>query len=209
MNISIPKPRLRGKFHLGAFFVSLVTGPILIAVSNSSRVGAAVFSVAMTSLFGVSALYHTPDWKPKVRKWLRKLDHSMIFVLIAGTATPFALIIGTTWASTVLIILWSSALLGALITLLPISAPKPVIVIPYLALGWLGITLLPQGYSRVGLAPGILLGLGGVLYTLGAIAYARRSPNPKPTVFGYHEIFHLATVVASYLHYAAIAVALA
>lgn len=210
MNVSlppIPKPKLRGVFHLVAFFISLVTGPILVLIANTARIGAAIFSIGMSALFGVSALYHKPNWRPAVRKWLRKLDHSMIFVLIASTFTPFALVIGTGWANLVLIVVWLSVLLGTLVSLLPISAPKPVVVIPYLALGWLGVTVLPEGFPMLGVGPMLLLAIGGALYTFGAVAYARRSPNPKPETFGYHEIFHVAVVLAAYAHYAAIAIA--
>lgn len=202
------KPKLRGVIHEIAFFVSLVTGPILVLLASAARTGAAVFSIALSALFGVSALYHRPNWKPEIRRWLRRLDHSMIFVLIAGTFTPLALILDTRLANVLLIIVWLAVLLGLVIQLIPISMPRPLIVIPYLALGWLGLSIMPQVVDKAGIAVPVLLLTGGVLYTLGAIVYARRSPDPKPEVFGYHEIFHAFVVAAAYLHYTAIALAL-
>ena len=204
------KPKLRGVLHEIAFFVSLVTGPILILVSRAgSHLAAAVYSVAMTGLFGFSALYHRPTWKPAVRRWLGRVDHTMIVVFTAATFTPIAAAIDTPWSRTVLLIAWGGALLAVCLQLIPVSFPKPVAVIPYLALGWLGVTLFPASWSRLGVAPPILLFLGGALYTVGAIVYARRRPDPRPAVFGYHEIFHAFVVAAAYLHYGAVAVAVA
>lgn len=203
------KPKLRGTIHEIAFFVSLLTGPILIVVSRpDTRFGTVVFAVAMSGLFGASALYHKPDWKPTIRKWLRRLDHTMILVMIVGTFTPIAIALGTTWSTAALIVAWSGVVLGSSLQLLPISMPKPVVVVPYLALGWFGLSLLPATAANLGIADVVLIVLGGAAYTFGAIVYARQSPNPSPAVFGYHEIFHAATVVAAYLHYAAIASAI-
>jgi hemolysin III len=202
------KPKLRGVLHQVSFFVSLVTGPLLVALSQAGTRGAtAIYSASVSLLFGISALYHRPNWGPAVRKWLGKLDHTAIFVLIAGTFTPFAIVIGTTWAWTMLVVVWCGALLGVCLQLLPLSMPKPVVVIPYLALGWMGISLIPPAFTTLGPGPPLLLAAGGALYTLGAIAYAKRAPNPRPGVFGYHEVFHALVVVAAYLHYAAVAVA--
>lgn len=203
------KPKLRGVIHEISFFVSLATGPLLVILAQAgTRVSATVYSFAMSALFGVSALYHRPNWKPAIRKWMRKLDHTMILVLIAGTFTPIAILVDTRLSRILLLVVWSAVLLGACLQLLPVSAPKPVSVIPYLTLGWLGLTLLPQTITRVGIAFPILLGAGGVLYTLGAIAYARRSPNPKPGVFGYHEVFHACVTAAAYCHWTGIVFAL-
>lgn len=204
------KPRLRGVIHQVSFFASLGTGVVLIMLAKTGAVvGTAIYSLAMTALFGVSALYHRPNWRPDVRKWLRKLDHTMILVLIAGTATPIALTLGTPLGRTMLVVVWLGALLGVCLQFLPVNIPKPVAVVPYLVLGWLGLALLPQAFTRIGVATPTLLIAGGVLYTLGAIAYARRSPNPKPGVFGYHEVFHACVVAAAYCHWAGIAVAVA
>lgn len=202
------RPKLRGLIHEIAFFVSLVTGPILVITSQAgARVETAAYSLAMSGLFGASSLYHRPNWRPAVRTWLGRLDHTMIFVLIAGTATPIALALDTAWANIMVVILWSAALLGVCLELVPIRLPRPVAVVPYLALGWLGLSLLPSTFTNLGVGTPILLLLGGLVYTFGAIVYARQSPDPRPEIFGYHEVFHAATVVAAYLHYAAVAVA--
>jgi hemolysin III len=204
------KPKLRGVLHQIAFYVSLVTGPTLVAMARSGvKTAAAVFSLAMTGLFGVSALYHRVHWRATIRRWMGRLDHTMIYIFIAGSFTPIALTAETRWSRIVLVIAWSAAVLGVLIGLLPISTPKSVAVIPYLAMGWLGVTLFPGIFQRAGWAPTFLLLLGGVAYTVGAIIYARRRPDPRPAVFGYHEIFHALVVGGAYLHYGAIAVTVA
>ena len=133
----------------------------------------------------------------------------MIVVFTAATFTPIAAAIGTPWSRTVLLIAWGGALLAICLQLIPVSIPKSVAVIPYLALGWLGVTLVPGSLSHLGIASPLLLFLGGALYTVGAIIYARRRPDPRPAVFGYHEIFHAFVVAAAYLHYGAVAVAVA
>jgi hemolysin III len=204
------KPKLRGVLHEIAFYVSLITGPLLILVARAgNQVATAIYSLAMTALFGVSALYHRPTWPPNIRRWLGRIDHTMIMVFTAATFTPIAVAIGSSWAQMVLWIAWGGALLVILLQFLPLTPPKPVVVIPYLALGWLGITLFPASWSRIGVATPVLLLLGGLAYTIGAIAYARRSPNPRPAIFGYHEVFHALVVAAAYLHYGAVATAVA
>lgn len=204
------KPKLRGVLHEIAFFVSLITGPLLVLIARAgSHLAAVVYSLAMTALFGFSALYHRPTWRPAVRRWLGRVDHTMIVVFTAATFTPIALAIGTPWSRTVLIIAWGGALVAICLQLIPVSVPKPVAVIPYLALGWLGVTLFPESWSRLGMAPPLLLFLGGALYTVGAVIYARRRPDPKPAVFGYHEVFHAFVVAAAYLHYGAVAASIA
>jgi hemolysin III len=205
-----PKPKLRGVLHQIAFFASLVTGPVLVAMARSGiKSAAAVFSLAMSALFGVSALYHRVNWRAVVRRWMGRLDHTMIYIFIAGSFTPIALAVDTRWSRIILVIAWSAAVLGVLIGLLPISTPKSVAVIPYLAMGWLGVTLFPGFFQRAGWAPTILLLLGGIAYTVGAIIYARRRPDPKPATFGYHEIFHALVIGGAYLHYVAIATTVA
>jgi hemolysin III len=187
--------------------VSLVTGTLLVIFATTTRAGAAVYSLTLSGLFGISALYHRPSWRPEIQRWLQRLDHGMIYLLIAGTFTPVSLAIGTVWARAVLLVVWCAALLGIVLQLVPPSFPRPVAVIPYLALGWLGLLLVPQIVKQVGFGVPVLLLVGGVLYTLGAVVYARRAPNPKPAVFGYHEIFHGLVVLAAYFHYAAVALA--
>jgi hemolysin III len=203
--MELTKPKLRGVLHEIAFYVSLVTGPILVAIARAGNLaGTAIYSVAMTALFGVSALYHRPTWRPAIRRWLGRLDHAMILIFIAATFTPIALALETGWGRIALVVVWCGALLATIVSLLPLNLPKHFAVIPYLVLGWFGISLFPASFSELGIAtPGLLL-LGGILYTVGALAYARRRPNPSPA-FGYHEVFHAFVVLAAYVHYGAVA----
>ena len=181
------RPRFRGVTHKYAFYASLITGAVLLLVAPTRKAGAAaaIYAVSVSALFGTSALYHRITWKPTARRWMRRLDHSMIFVLIAGTYTPFAL-------------------LGIVLKLVWIDAPKWLIATVYLALGWVGIVTIPQLVSRAGIGAVTLLVVGGLLYTAGAVIYALRRPDPSPKVFGYHEIFHLLVIAAAAVHYAAI-----
>lgn len=203
------KPKMRGMLHEVAFFVSLATGPVLVFFSNSgNRLGTVMYTLTVSNLFGISALYHRPNWKPKIRRWLKRLDHSSILLLIAGTFTPIAFTLREiTWVWVAFWIVWGITLAGIAFQIIPHNMPKRIVVIPYLAMGWAGISLLPPALDHIGIAAGVLLICGGVLYTLGAIAYARRSPNPKPEIFGYHEVFHAFVVVAVMCHYSAVALA--
>jgi hemolysin III len=202
------KPKLRGVIHQISFFVTVVLGPVLVAISSAgARIGAAIYSLALAALFGVSALYHRINWTPEARRWMRKLDHSMIFILIAGTFTPIGLAVShIPWVKILLLIVWGGALVGILLHLLPFSGSNALVVIPYLALGWFGVSLLPIAWRELGAPAPILLIIGGVLYSVGAVAYARRAPNPRPGVFGYHEVFHAFVSAAAAIHYAAIAI---
>jgi hemolysin III len=205
------KPKLRGVIHQIAFFVSVFTGAALIALASAgARLGATIYSISLSSLLGTSALYHRVNWTPRVRAWMRKLDHSMIFLLIAGTFTPIAIAVSHVhWIRYLLLIVWGGAILGICLHVLPIRGPKALIVVPYLALGWLGVTLMPIAWRELGPTTPLLLAAGGILYTLGATAYARRSPNPSPEFFGYHEVFHAFVAAAAALHYAAVALVVA
>jgi hemolysin III len=207
MELPNVKPKLRGVIHEISFFVAVVLGPVLVVISSASaKIGVTIYSLALAALFGVSALYHRINWTPAVRRWMRKLDHSMIFLMIAGTFTPIGLAVShISWVKILLLIVWGGALLGILLHLLPFSGSKALVVIPYLALGWFGISLLPIAWRELGAPAPILLIIGGVLYSLGAVAYARRSPNPRPAVFGYHEVFHAFVSAAAAFHYTAIA----
>lgn len=211
MDLHDIKPRFRGLIHLVSFFVSLTLAPLLLAIASAPvRAAVAVYSISLSALFGTSALYHRIDWTPQVRAWLRKLDHSMIFFLIAGTFTPLAIALSNiSWMSSLLYVVWGGALLGMVAQLVPVSIPKPIVVIPYLALGWIGITILPATWMEEGPVAPVLLIVGGLLYSVGAAVYARRSPNPKPGVFGYHEVFHAFVSGAAVLHYLAIAILVA
>lgn len=201
------RPRFRGSTHKYAFFASLVTGLVLVLVAPNDKAGlaGAIYAVSVSALFGTSALYHQITWKPAARRWMRRLDHSMIFVLIAGTYTPFALLIlHGTLARVVLVVIWGGALGGIVFKLVWIDAPKWLISGVYVALGSVGVITIPQVLSRAGAGAVTLIVTGGVLYTVGAVVYAMKRPDPSPKVFGYHEIFHLLVIVAAATHYAAI-----
>ena len=202
------RPRFRGSTHKYAFFVSLIAGAVLVIVAPNDKAGlaAAIYALSVSALFGTSALYHRVTWKPAARRWMRRLDHSMIFVLIAGTYTPLTLLIlHGTLSHVVLAVVWGGAMIGVVLKLIWIDAPKWLISGVYLALGWVGVVTIPQMLSRAGVGAVALVVIGGLLYTVGAVIYAVRRPDPRPAVFGYHEIFHLLVIVAAATHYAAIA----
>jgi hemolysin III len=203
------KPRLRGVSHEYAFFVSLVLGAGLILLANGgqARLAVAIYAVSLSALFGVSALYHVHDWKrPTARLWMRRLDHTMIFSLIAGTVTPFALLVLEPPLSTALLIaVWAGAAAGTIVELAWVDHPKWVAAIVYIAVGMIGAIGFPAIVAETGVVAGILIAGGGALYATGAIIYAAQRPNPRPTVFGYHEIFHVLVIAAAAAHFAAIA----
>ena len=203
------KPRLRGVSHEYAFFVSLFLGAglIIAAKGAEARMGIAVYAVSLSALFGVSALYHRVDWqRPEVRRWMRRLDHAMIFFLIAGTVTPFAvLVMEPPLATALLIAVWAGALAGTIVELVWIDHPKWVAAIVYIAVGMIGALGFPAIIAEAGITAGILIAFGGALYATGAIIYALQRPDPSPAVFGYHEIFHVLVIAAAAAHFAAIA----
>jgi len=205
----IVKPRLRGVSHQWAFFVSLLTGCVLVATAPGGRatVAAAIYAVSVAGLFGASALYHRITWaSAAARRWMRRLDHSMIFVLIAGTYTPFALLaLKGTLATAILVAVWAGAAAGVVMKLVWIDAPKWVVALTYVLLGWVAVAAFPQLYDAVGLTGITMVAGGGLLYTAGAVVYALRRPDPVPTVFGYHEVFHVLVIVAAALQYAVVA----
>jgi hemolysin III len=203
------KPRLRGVFHQWAFFVSLGAGTALVLLAGGSRatIAAAIYAFSLSALLGVSALYHRVTWGPAARRWMRRLDHTMIFVLIAGTYTPFALLVlHGTLAEVVLVAVWACAAAGVVLNLVWWDAPKPVTAAVYLSTGWIAVLAFPQLWSGLGPVGFGLVVLGGALYTAGAVVYARRRPDPKPAVFGYHEIFHVLVIVAAACQFAAVAI---
>jgi hemolysin III len=203
------KPRLRGVSHEYAFFVSLVLGAglIVLAKGGEARLAVAIYAVSLSALFGVSALYHRHDWqRPAARRWMRRLDHTMIFFLIAGTVTPFALLVMEPPMSTaVMIAVWAGAVAGTIVELVWVDHPKWVAAIVYIAVGMIGAIGFPAIVVEAGLAAGVLIALGGALYAAGAIIYAAQRPDPRPAVFGYHEIFHVLVIAAAAAHFAAIA----
>jgi hemolysin III len=181
----------------------------LLARTGRGRAGALIFGLTASLLFATSALYHRRTWAPAARRLMRRLDHSMIFVLIAGTYTPFTLLFLHGVAEVVLLaVAWGGAGLGIAARMAWLSAPKWAIVPPYLALGWVAAFVLPALLHAGGVAPLVLLLAGGGFYSLGALAYATQRPDPRPQVFGYHEVFHACTLVAWLCHVIALGVAL-
>jgi hemolysin III len=202
------KPRLRGVVHQWSFFVALVAGVTLVVLAPAGRAtaAAAVYAAALAGLFGTSALYHRVTWRPAVRAWMRRVDHSMIFVLIAGTYTPFAvLVLAEPLDDVVLAGVWAGAAAGIVFSLVWVRAPKWLTAGAYVALGWFSLVAMPQIIDRAGVAPLVLLLAGGAAYTAGAVVYALRRPDPLPAVFGYHEVFHVLVVVAAVVHFVAVA----
>jgi len=202
------KPLLRGVLHQIAFSTSLVVGTLLIVGAEGARrhVAASVFAGAVAACFGASALYHRVTWTPRLRPWLRRLDHAGVYLLIAGTYTPVCLLVlGGAWRLAVLTTVYLCAGIAIALKFAWVDAPKWLAVTIGLALGWGGVAVLPQLVVRLNPGAVTLLGVGGLAYTLGAIVYARRRPNPAPAVFGYHELFHALTIVAVACQYVAIA----
>jgi hemolysin III len=203
------KPRLRGVSHEYAFFVSLALGTALIVLAKGTeaRVAVAIYALSLSALFGVSALYHRVDWKrPSARRWMRRLDHTMIFFLIAGTVTPFALLVMEPPLSTALLIaVWAGALAGTFVELVWTDSPKWISAVVYIAVGMIGAIGFPAIVAEAGIGAGILIAGGGALYAAGAIVYAVGRPDPSPAVFGYHEIFHVLVIAAAAAHFAAVA----
>ena len=203
------KPRLRGVTHEYAFFVSLALGALLIVLAKSgdARAAVGIYAASLSALFGVSALYHRVDWQqPSRRRWMRRLDHTMIFFLIAGTLTPFAvLVMEPPLATGLLVAVWGGALAGTIVELVWTDSPKWVHAAVYVAVGLIGAVGFPAIIAETGLVAGILIATGGVLYLTGAVIYAVGRPDPSPAVFGYHEIFHALVILAAATHFAAIA----
>jgi hemolysin III len=201
------KPRLRGVSHQIAFAVVALAGPILVLTApGSTRWAAGVYAVCLAGLFGVSAAFHRITWTPGARRRMRRLDHSMIFVFIAGTYTPVAgLMLDDPLATVIVTVVWIGALGGVAIKLLWIDAPRWLSAGSYVLLGWVAVIALPALYTALGAVGFALLVAGGLLYTVGAICYARRSPDPIPEVFGYHEVFHAFVIAAALCHFVVIA----
>jgi hemolysin III len=206
---TLPKPLFRGVLHQYSFFVSLITGVVLLARADTPRaiVGVAIYVASLSALLGTSALYHRVTWSPSARRWMGRLDHSMINVLIAGTFTPIALVaVSRPLATILLIATWSGAILGIALHVFWLDAPKWLSALLYVLLGWIGVVATPQLVQNAGWMAAGLLFAGGILYSLGAVVYATRRPDPAPATFGYHEVFHVLVVVAAAAHYGAVAI---
>lgn len=205
------KPRLRGVLHQWAACVAALAGAYLVlsAPHAEARIASAVYALSIVGLFTVSAIYHRVNWtKPSARQWMRRLDHSMIFVMVAGTVTPIAaLVLDGAMRTLVLSVAWGLAGVGITLKLVWIGAPKWVSAAIYLGMGWAGMAIFPKLVGDLGIWPAVGLLGGGLLYTVGAIIYATKKPDPLPKIFGYHEIFHALVIVAAIAHFLVVALA--
>ncbi|TVT57617.1 hemolysin III family protein [Amycolatopsis rhizosphaerae] len=204
------RPRLRGHIHFWSFFGALACAVTLVtfagtAISARAALATAVYGLTVMGVFGVSALYHRRLWSPRAYQWMKRADHSMIFLFIAGTYTPFTLLsMSQPTGYVILAVVWGGALLGVALKMLWPTAPRWLGVPIYIALGWVAIFVLPELARHAGIAALVLLLVGGLFYTVGAIFYGTRWPNHWPETFGYHEFFHACTVLAAISHYIAI-----
>jgi hemolysin III len=202
------KPRLRGLLHAAAFVVSVPLGVALIldAETARGRTAAIVFAASVVTMFGASAIYHSPNWPDRPRRWLRRIDHAGVYGLIAGTYTAFGLLaLQGNWRPVVLGIVWIGALAAIVFKFAWIDAPKWISAVTGVALGWVGVIVYPQLLEEIGLGGSLLVLAGGLLYTAGALVYAFRRPDPYPAVFGFHEVFHALVIAAVACQYAAVA----
>jgi hemolysin III len=201
-------PRFRGVLHQYAFFAALVAGIVLVVLADGflERLASWIYAAALAAMFGASALYHRFPWRSAAaRLRARRLDHAMIFVFIAGTYTPFALVaFDGPLRVAVLAAVWGGAAFGSILELVWIEAPRWVSAIAYLGVGWVGVIAVPQLFPALGVAPATLAVSGGFVYSLGALAYAAAWPDPFPSVFGFHEVFHLLVIGAAATQYVAV-----
>lgn len=211
------KPRLRGWLHLGIAPLTLAAGIVLVALSptTTTRVGSAVFATSALVLFTVSAIYHTGTWSPRTWAFLRRFDHANIFVLIAGSYTPFALLLLEGTARSVLLwVAWSGAVAGVLFRIFWTDAPRWLYTPIYIALGWAAVFFIPGLFegalslgAGIGIATFVLVVTGGALYTVGGVVYGLQRPDPWPRYFGFHEVFHTFTILAFVSHYVGVSLA--
>jgi hemolysin III len=202
------RPLLRGVLHAYAFWAALVAGIVLIVAVDGGvpRLAAAVYAGGLCALFAASGTYHRWPWNPRWRPLLRRIDHSTIFVFIAASYTPVALLVmhGTLrWV--ILTSVWAGALVGVVLSVAWITAPRVLIAACYLTLGWVVLIAMPQLVDRLAAAPLVLFVAGGVLYTVGAVVYATRRPDPWPRTFGFHEVFHALVIAAAAVQFVALA----
>ena len=202
------KPLLRGWLHLLWFEVSLVLGTLLLVRARGAAqiTATTIYVASVSALFGISALYHRGNWTDIWRRRLQRLDHAMIFFLIAGTATPaFLLAMRGAWGLACLIVIWTITLTAAGLHMRWMSGPERLIGAAFLAVGWMAGLALPAVWIHAGVVPGVLMLAGGLLYTVGALSYHRRWPDPVPSIFGYHEVFHVFVCAGATCQYVAIA----
>jgi hemolysin III len=204
-----PRPLLRGAMHLVVALLAPAGLVLLLLLADSPRryVGASIFAASLMLLYTTSASYHIAPWSDRLRAVMKRADHAMIFVLIAGTYTPLCLVVlSTAWGISILSLVWTLAGLGVLLVIAWPSAPRWVTVAPYLAVGWVGVLPISQVLTNMPPLAITMLAAGGALYTVGAVVYARRKPNPFPRVFGFHEVFHTFVVAGTALHFTLIAI---
>jgi hemolysin III len=202
---AVATPRLRGRIHQVAFLVAIPAGlvVVLLARDAASTAVATVYAVSLIALFGASAAYHVGRWSARGRRLMKRVDHSLIYVLIAGTYTPVTvLVLRGPWEVVLLSVAWSGAAIGVALKLFRPDGFRVATSALYMALGWLGIVALPELVGSMRLGASVLMFAGGVLYTAGAIVLARRSPDPRPSTFGYHEVWHAFQVCGAVCHYA-------
>ena len=201
-------PKLRGVSHAWAMWFALVACVVLAlyAPTGLARAAALVYGIGLCALFAASGLYHRWRWNPRWRPLLRRVDHSTIFLFIAASYTPIALLVlSGTVQIVVLASAWAGALAGVAMSVAWISAPRWLVSVCYLALGWVAVIAMPQLAEELGVAPFVLFAVGGLLYTVGAVVYAFRRPNPWPHMFGFHEVFHALVIAAATVHFVAMA----
>ena len=204
------KPKLRGWLHAGTFPLALVAGLLLVALGPTlgARLCAAVYALTSALLFGVSAAYHRGRWSQRVDDWLRRFDHANIYLIIAGTYTPFAyLILQGAVRAIVLSVVWTGAVAGVLFRVLWVRAPRWLYTALYIGLGWVAAFFVPQFLEGSGVTVAVLVSVGGVLYSIGGLVYGLRRPDPSPRWFGFHEVFHALTVAAFVVHYTGVSIA--
>jgi hemolysin III len=204
------KPKLRGWLHAGIFPLALAAGIVLICLAPTpgEAFACTVFAVSSWLLFGVSGIYHTVNWSPKVNAALRRFDHTNIFLIIAGSYTPISVtLLSRSSAELLLTLVWSGALIGIGFRMFWLTAPRWVYVPCYIALGWAAVFYMPQLLHHGGVAVVTLIAVGGILYSVGAVFYAMKKPNFSPRWFGFHELFHSFTIAAFCCHYIAVAIA--
>jgi len=201
-------PMFRGVSHRAMFIVALTLAPIMIVAAPGvgPRLVIAFYTLSIAALFGVSALYHRVPWSPRVRRAMQRLDHAVIFVAIGGTYTPVALFALSPWAAKlVLALVWGGAAVGVFMRVRFTDASKAVVALPYLVVGWCLMAVVADAWHHLGVAGFLLLLVGGLAYTAGALVFAFQRPDPWPATFGFHEVFHVLTVAGAALHYVAIA----
>ena len=204
------KPRLRGWLHLATAPLTLAAGIVLIALSPTAatRVGSAVYGLSAVLLFTVSAIFHRGRWSPRAQGLLRRFDHANIFLLIAGSYTPFTLLLlNGGERTTLLAVVWTAAVAGTLMRIFWLSAPRWLYTAVYVGLGWAAIFYIPSFTAAASTAVLVLMLIGGALYTVGGVIYGLKRPNPSPTWFGFHEVFHALTIAAFIVHYVGISIA--